>query len=246
MDASVIHYRLDLLIRLIDTTTGFDVEERDVQFWRDGRSVKPVPRGSGNYVFLNCGRENSTLDVTVFGYDPCSVQIRYEELDSQLPIKEVFLIPSENTSRGLPVITFSGRIPGLTAIEAVSLSAPRCCISSFDERKRIMKLFKTHRAGMEDIFYGLIHPDRQNYESFEVMKEISEDSVKIREPLKEPFSVNSPIARIIFGRVTPEGDFCIRVRDDSERLLYLVRYVKDDKNYYQTADFHNLKEAVLE
>lgn len=245
MDASVIHYRLDLLIRLIDTTTGFEVEERNVRFWHEGREVHPVPRGSGNYVFLNSGREDGSLEVRVFGYDSCRVDIRYDALDSQLPIKEVFLIPSENTGKGMPVITFSGRLPGITAIEAVNLGSPCCCISEFDERKRIMKLFKTHRAGMEDIFYGLVHPDRKDYEPFEVVKGISESSVKIKEPLKEPFSVNSPIARIIFGRVTPEGDYCIRVRDDAERLLYLVRYVAEGNVKFQITDFHNLGEAKL-
>ena len=56
MNASVIRFRLDLLVRLIDTTTGGSVEERNVRFFRDGKVVRPATRGGGNYVFLNCGR----------------------------------------------------------------------------------------------------------------------------------------------------------------------------------------------
>ena len=245
MDASVIRCRLDLLVRLIDTTTGAAVEERNVRFFKDGREVRPVPRGNGNYVFLNCGREDGLLEVRAYGYDLCQKPVSYETLDSQLPIQEMFLIPSENMEKGQPVITFSGNLPGLETIQAVNLGSTRCCISGFDERKRIMKLFKTHRSGMDDLYYGLIHMDRQDYEPFTVVKEISENSVKISQPLKKPFSVNSPIARIIFGRVTPEGDYCIRVRDDSERLLYLIRYVEKGNEKFKIADFRHLEGVVL-
>jgi len=240
-----IQHRLDLLARLIDTTTGASVEERNVRFLWDGRTVHPVPRGSGNYVFLNCGRKDGLLEVRVYGYDPCRVPVEYGAMDSQMPIKEVFLIPSENMTKGQPVITFSGNLPGLESIQAVSLGSTCCCISGFDERRRIMKLFKTHRSGMDDIYYGLIHLDRQTYEPFIVEKEVSESSIKITRPLKEPFSVNSPIARVIFGRVTPQGDYCIRVRDNSQRLLHLVRYVVKGSEKFRIADFCHLEEVTL-
>ncbi|MDE6640503.1 MAG: hypothetical protein K2K63_08265 [Acetatifactor sp.] len=245
MDASVICFQLDLLIRLIDTTTGAELEERNVSFFRDGKPVRPIPRGSGNYVFLNCGREDGNLEIRARGYEPCQVSVEYEMLDRQLPVKEVFLIPSENMSGIQPIITFSGQLKGLESVQAVNLGSTCCCISEFDERKRIMKLFKTHRSGMDDIYYGLIHPDKQTYEPFEVVKEVSESSIKISQPLQEPFSVNSPIARIIFGMTTPKGNYLIRVRDDATRLLYLVRYVVKGSVKFKTVDFHNLEEEKL-
>ncbi len=242
MDASVIRCRLDLLVRLIDTTTGAEIEERNVQFFRDHKPVQPVPRGNGNYVFLNCGREDGSLDIKVWGFDPCQVSVEYEKLDSQVPVLEAFLIPSESAASLSPVITYSGKLPGLESVQAVNLGQAYCCISEFDERKRIMKLFKTHRSGMDHVYYGLIHPERQDYEPFTVVKEISESSIKISQPLKEPFSVNSPIARIVFGRVTPEGDYVLRVRNDASRLLYLVRYVTEGDVSFQVVDFHRLEE----
>ena len=247
MDTSAtIRCRLDLMIRLVDTTNGAVVEERNVRFLRDGCAVQPIPRGSGNFVFINCGRENGILEVLVFGYDPARIAIDYGTLDERMPIQEVFLIPSENTTKGLPVITFSGRLPGLEELQAVNTGDIYCCISEFDERKRIMKLFKTHRAAMDDRFYGLIHPDRQNYEAFTVEQEISEAAVKIKEPLKEPFSVNSPIARVVFGSSDADGNYCIRVRDQAERLVYLVRYVVQGDVRYQLVDFHHLDGKALE
>lgn len=103
MEASVIQHRLDLVIRLIDTTNGYVVEERNVRFWKNKEEVRPIPRGSGNYIFVNCGREDCDLEIKAYGYDKSKVSIRYEELDRQIPMKEVYLIPSENTTKGQPV-----------------------------------------------------------------------------------------------------------------------------------------------
>lgn len=246
MDASVISYRLSLLLRMIDTTNGAEVEERNVRILRDGQVMHPVSRGNGIYVFLNMEREDCDLDIQIFGYDSSHVQIQYEDLDSQMPIKEVFLIPSENTKKGQPVITLSGNLPGMESIQAVKLGTTSCCISEFDERKRIIKLFRAYGSGMNDIYYGLIHPGRQTYEPIMIEKMISETSVKISQSLKTPFSVNSPISRIIFGSVTKEGGYCLRVRDDTESLMYLVRYVAAGEARFKTVDFRHLEEVVLE
>ncbi len=245
MDASVIHQRLDLLIRLIDTTTGAVVEEKNVRFFRDGEIVRPIRRGSGNYVFLNTGREDGVLEVHVYGYEPCDMTICYESLDPQMPIQEVFLIPSENTIRGQPVLTLSGVLSGLVSIQAVSLFATCGCISGFEERKRILKLFGTHGSGLDGIYYGLIHLEEQTYEPFTIVKEISKDAIQIESPLKEPFAVNAPISRVIFGSVGEGGRYCIRVRDESEHLRHLVRYVVGEEVRYQMVDFHNLTQELL-
>lgn len=245
MDASVIHQKLDLLIRLIDTTTGAVVEEKNVRFFKNGEAVRPIRRGSGNYVFLNTGRKDVILEVHVYGYEPCYVTICYERLDHQMPIQEVFLIPSENAIHGQPVLTLSGTLPGLVSIQTVSLYATCGCVSGFEERKRILKLFGTHGSGLDGIYYGLIHLEEQTYEPFTIIKEISKDAIKIENSLKEPFSVNAPISRVIFGSVTEEGRYCIRVRDESEHHRHLVRYVVGEEVRYQMVDFHNLTQELL-
>ncbi len=245
MNASVIRFRLDLLVRLIDTTTGGSVEERNVRFFRDGKVVRPATRGGGSYVFLNCGREDFELEIRAYGYDPFQMSVQYEALEDAMPVMEAFLIPSENGSGGRPVLGLSGRLLGIQSIQAVNVNATCCCISEFDERRRIMKLFGVHRSGMDGIYYGLLHPDRQDYEPFAIQKVIGKDSVKIDHPLKEPFSVNAPISRIIFGSVTDRGDYCIRVRDDRTRLFYLVRYVVEDEARFRMVDFHHPESGLL-
>ncbi|MCD7739362.1 MAG: hypothetical protein LUH58_10060 [Lachnospiraceae bacterium] len=246
MGASEIHHRLDLLVRLIDTTTGDEVEERNVRFFEGERPVAPISRGSGNYVFLNCGREDRDLEVKAYGYESCTVNVRYDRLDEKMPFCEAFLIPSENAAGGQPVITFSGTLPGITGIQAADARSTGCSISSFDERRRIMKLFKSSRTGMDSVYYALLHPDRQNFEPFEVVKEMPGNAVKLQKPLAEPFQVNNPIARIIFGKVWPDGSYVLRVRDDAEKLIYMIRYEVQGETKFRTVDMRRAGEMKLE
>lgn len=245
MSASTIHYRLDLVVSLIDTTTGKPVEERDVRFEKDGQMVHPAPRGSGNYVFVNSGREDHDLRVNVYGYDEYLIPVRYENLDERMPREEVFLIPSENTTKGSPVITFSGKLSGLQSVQAVDLNSTGCCISGFDSRRRIMTLIKSYRSDLEDVYYGLIDTKNRTFEPFVIEKKITEDSVKITRILERPFAVNSPITRIIYGVVGPDGRFCLRVRDDQTKRQFLVRYVVEGEERFAEVDFRDLAHAAL-
>lgn len=239
MEENRIRYTLDLLVRLIDTTTGAVVTERDVHFRKDKKTVLPVPRGNGNYVFLNTGRKDCTLDVAVSDFEPAHVTVRYEELDAFLPIKDVFLIPSENTAKGENVVTLTGNLSGIEAIEAVRVGRSYCTVKSFDARKRMLSLFKANGPGMEEICYGLIHADRMTFEAFEVEKVISPVSLKLKKPLQEEFRENSPISRIVYGQWNAAGDYLLRVRDDGTNLKYLVRYVVSGVPAFQTVDFHD-------
>ncbi len=246
METSAIHWKLDLLVRLIDTTTGMAVEESDAGFLKDGRQVYPVSRGSGNFVFENCGREDCRLEITVYGYEPCTLIIRYEELDERMPIAEAYLIPLENAVRGGPVVTLSGQLPGLDQIQAASLGLPRCRVSEYNARKRTLKLIKTNSAGMYEKYYGLIHSDGRTFEPMCVEKELSENELSLSRPLTEPCSQKDPIVRIVFGSVSPDGHYTLRVRDDSDQLFYLIRYVVNGETRFKTVDMHLAAEAVLE
>lgn len=246
MKAVIIHHRLDLLIRLLDTTTGYEVRERDVHFYEDDKEVFPLYRGEGMYAFINFERIDRKFKVKVYGYEEIMVSISYENMDSAVPIQEIFLIPLEDIAKGEPMISFTGKLSGISHLEAVSLESSHCSINSFDERKRIMKLFKTRQTNMESLYYGLIHREKQTYERFEVEKELPDSRLKIKEPLSEEFSVNSPIARIIFGMVKEDGSYCIRVRDNREYLIYLLRYVVEGEVKFRVLDFRKPENTILE
>lgn len=247
MEASTIHHRLDLVLQLVDTTTGSAVEEQDVRVFSDGKQCWPIPRGGGNFVFINTGRRDDTLTLKVFGYEDAVVDVQYEKLNEVVPLKQVFLIPSEKLAKGEKLCSLTGILPGLEEIEAVSLSQSNLCFSEFNERKCLMKLFLARgRLSMENVHYGLISEDRQHFEHFEVAEEMPPDMVRLKEPLTETFAVNSPISRVIFGRVSPDGSYLLRVRDDAEMLNYLVRYRVNGETRFQIVDFHQCGENELQ
>ncbi|MGN0343773.1 MAG: hypothetical protein ACI4EC_02310 [Lachnospiraceae bacterium] len=247
MEASTIHHRLDLVLQLVDTTTGNSVGEQDVRFFIEGRQCWPISRGGGNFVFINAGRSDCTLTLKVVGYEDAQVNVQYEKLDDVMPLLQVFLIPSENLAKGERLCSLTGKLQGLEEIEAVSLAQSNICFSDFNERKSLMKLFLAKgRLCMENVHYGLISVDRTYYEHFEVAGEVPPDTVKLKEPLKETFSVNSPISRVIFGNVSPGGSYLLRVRDDAEKLIYLIRYRVNGEIRFQTVDLHQCIENVLQ
>ncbi len=246
MEASTIHHKLDLVIQLVDTTTGVAVTEQNVHFLVDDAQIWPIQRGNGNFVFLNTGRRDFTLTMKVYGYEDAIVEIMYDKLDEVLPLKQVFLIPSEKLAKGSSLCSLTGTLQGLEEIEAVSLSQSNLTYSEFDARKCLLKLFLARgRLGMENVHYGIIHDDRTSYEHIEVAEELPPNTVRLKEPLKETFTVNSPIARVIFGKVSEGGTYLLRVRDDARTLEYLVRYRLRGEDHFKVVDFHDGGELSL-
>lgn len=246
METSQVHFRLDLLLQLIDTTTGRAVTEQNFRCFVNGEPFRPIPRGNGNFVFLNTGREDKTLTLYVYGYETCQLEIHYDILDKVMPLQQAFLIPLEQTLKGGALCSLTGILFGLKEIEAVSLTQSFFSIHTFDARKCLMKVFASQgRLAMEHTYYGLFCADRSRYERFAVSEEIFPDTVRLKEPLKEPFSVNAAISRVVFGTVSSDGQYLLRVRDDTQSLIYLVRYCVDGEERFQTIDFHNCRENEL-
>ena len=241
MEASVIHAKLDLAIRLYDTTTGAAVDERNVLFMRDGVPVRPESRGSGIYVFINTGREDFLMRIDVFGYERYEACVRYEELDERLPVCYVFLMPSENTVRGRNTLGFSGTLPFLKKIEAVRLSRFLCVTGDMNQRTGIISVF--HPSGgtitLEECYYALLSADKQSYERIEVEKMVTPKSFKLKCPLEGGFAPNLPIARIVYGIVREDGQYLLRVQDEGEDTKYLVRYEVGEEVRFQVVDFYD-------
>lgn len=243
---SIIHYKLDLVIQLVDATTGASVNEPNVQIYEDGKPCRPIPRGNGNFVFINTGRSDHMLTLKVFGYEECHVSVQYEKLDERVPLKQVFLIPSEKTAKGERLLSLTGSLANLEEVEAVSLSQSNCFTSDFNEKKRLLKLFLAQgRLSMENVHYGIISVEQDRYEHIEIEEEVPPDMVRLKEPLKEAFAVNAPISRVIFGKVSPDGSYLLRVRDNAKVQSYLVRYRVDGETKFQIVDLRQCVENEL-
>ncbi|MBO6137682.1 MAG: hypothetical protein J6O71_03630 [Lachnospiraceae bacterium] len=237
---AVIKAKLDLLVRLVDTTTGATVDERNVLFMRDERQVRPEDRGNGNYVFINTGREDFLMRIKVAGFEEYVARIRYEELDPNIPECVAFLIPSENAKRGESLYSLSGNLPFLEALEAINLSRIACTANEYIPKKLLLNVFSSAGAwvSLEGKYYGLLQPDKQSYEKIEVLGHDGPQNIRLKSPLEKEFTSNLPIMRIIFGSVSDDGDYLLRVRDDGGDQTYLVRYVVNGEVKFQVVDFY--------
>ncbi len=238
MEKAIIHYTLDLLISLRDATTGMAVDERNVRFIRNGNLLTSHARGEGCYVFLNDGRENCLMNIEVYGYEPQSLKVDYEKLDKIMPTLDVFLIPSENTSKGEPVLTLKGKLSGLESLEAIHPGRAVTTIREIDMKKRIATLFSPNRRpNLTESVYGLYNAEKTTFEDIEITEELSEKKIRLRKNPEEEFSPNSLLCRIIHGQVEEDGTYLFRVRNDGRNLRYLIKYVVNGETRYKKMDF---------
>ncbi|MBR4983750.1 MAG: hypothetical protein IKY94_14490 [Lachnospiraceae bacterium] len=231
-----IHHKLDLALRLVNTTTGKVVEEYNAKFISELTGLKAIPKQGGMYLFLNVGSEEFEIDIHVYGYESQRIQIRLSELQGIMPIREVYLLPKEAPIQE-SILTLRGTLSGIEELEAVSLSDTNCCIKEFDARKKVMSVLNQRNVRFQHVHYGLVNRERTEYEHFEVEKEISPHEIKCKKVLEKEFYINQPIARVIFGQISNQEEYLLRVMKD-ENTKYLVRYVVDGKVFYQTVDFH--------
>ncbi len=242
MSASVISARLDLLIRLYDTTTGAEVEESNVLFLKDAGPVRPERRGTGTYIFINTGREDFLMHIKAFGFEEYEIPIEYASLDERLPVCDVFLMPSENTAGGRRFIDFKGNLPFLKTIEAVNLNKPLCSYQAYDPKKNIMSVYYSSPSGarLSEGYYGLVDREKESYEKIEVTNTVTYQSFKLRNPLPADTAQGAQFCRIIYGNVKENGDYLLRVRNDGSNLLYMVRYQVGEDTRFQIVDFNDL------
>lgn len=242
---AIVHHRLDLILRLIDSTTGREITDRRCQMITNpDRMLKPVVRGDGTYLFLEIGRTDFEIDIHVYGYESRKEKVVFENLDENMPIKEVYLLPKAEMATGDNILTLRGRLPGIKEIEAVPLTNVVCNYKEYDKRNNILKMFNQHKVRMKNIHYGIIDVNLMEYDRFEVKEELTTQEVRLKEKLEKEYTINQPIAGIIFGQVDDDGEYKLAIRA-GKLAHYLVRYVVDDTVHFKKIDFNNLGEQSL-
>ena len=238
MEKAVIRTTLDLLLILRDSTTGFAVTERNVRFIKNGKDINSESRGEGSYIFINIGRENCLMQVNVYGYEPQTIKVDYEAMDKVLPAIDVFLIPSENTSKGEALITLKGRLSGLEKLEAIHPGRAVTTFRELDRKRRAINIFTPNRrANLTEGKYAVFNSEKLTFETVEIEEELTEKRFRIKQNPEEDFIPNSQICRIIYGQVWEDGTYLFRVRDDGTNLRYLIKYVVNGQVRYKKVDF---------
>ncbi len=246
MSISVIRARLDLLVSLLDTTTGQPVNTLDVRIYRNGELTRPASRGGGNYVFINTDREDFLMRVEVRGYEVCELPIKYAELDERVPQCLLFLMPSESKKSGMPVMDYSGEDPTITAIEAINIDTTNISFASFTKRDNSMDFFSQARTSLtfDNQYYAILKPDRKGYVKVRITEVLSTQKVRLEDAPPEGLDKNAPIARIIFGQVK-DGHYIIRVRAGRPNDRYIICKRYDDHEEFEMIVFEDDGKPVI-
>ena len=246
MSISVIRARLDLLVSLLDTTTGQPVNTLDVRIYRNGELTRPASRGGGNYVFINTDREDFLMRVEVRGYEVCELPIKYAELDERVPQCLLFLMPSESKKSGMPVMDYSGEDPTITAIEAINIDTTNISFASFTKRDNSMDFFSQARTSLtfDNQYYAILKPDRKGYVKVRITEVLSTQKVRLEDAPPEGLEKNAPIARIIFGLVK-DGHYIIRVRAGRPNDRYIICKRYDDHEEFEMIVFEDDGKPVI-
>lgn len=235
----VIQHRLDLAVRLIDSVSLLEIDEKRVKF-----NVNTVSRGNGVYLFLGIEHIDFDLEVHVYGYEARKVRIVFDELDKKLPIKEIYLLPDSRMALRDDILTLRGNMPNIKEIEAVPLNSPFCLFKEYDKRERKLKIYNQYNVRLKNIHYGIVDTTNTEYEHVEVEKELSEKEVRLKNRLEKEYTINQPVVPVIFGQTYDDGRYLLKV-SAGENAEYLVRYVVDDEVIFKRIDFNNPEEITL-
>ena len=253
----VISAKLTLAVRLLDTTTGREITEPEVRFSLDGNPFNPMRKGDGVYVFVNVGRDDFLMQISVRGYDTKVINVSKDELDQKLPMLDIFLMPSENNRVYGEVLKVYGTLSDLSFIEAINLNRPIALFHSSLDKKEVHKLsLLSMVAGggisFDNLKYAVLSEEGGYYDPFNVLEQDTTTTVVIKEPLRNEHKLNDRIFRIVYGDVEPKGKFVLKVRDDSDHLPYLIHFGRDGKEYFKEIDLHlengkiDLKKGAVE
>lgn len=239
-DYAVITHQLRLAIRLIDTSTGRLIDSQGADAYAGGKALHPMRRADGYLVFLTLPPAGEILTLRVPDYEP------YDFVVPEGPnaMQEVQLIP-DGKSRLQPCCTLAGQLEGLTALDAVETGNNACLMRDYDERRKIITLFNPHQLALDRTYYAVVDPEGARYEAIEITSSTSDKTFRVKDPLAGAFSNHFPVCRRVLGRVTPAGEYLLRVRDDGGESRWIVRYVVAEKEYFQTVYFGRDKPTSL-
>lgn len=233
---SVVH-RLEMALRLIDTTSGRNIPSAGTAVTIDGVPAPFSRKEGGLLVFQDLGKRRFRLQAAPWGWEPLAAEVDLDALPKGLPLLEFHLIPLANQLGGVEFLTLEGRLPGIAALSAVRAGESACLIRGFDARQRIMKIFNLHRLDLDRVHYGLTDPDQGAWEPFRVVEILDEQSLRTDRVLETPFKNYFPINPAVQGRTDPDGAYCLRLRDEGTEARWIIRWSLGGKAYFRTVDF---------
>jgi hypothetical protein len=242
MADATIRHRVDLAVSFIDRTTGMPTFG-NVSLTRDGKKANFRMSPDGVALFLNEGRMDFTLGVSVSGYEYEEVGIEYAEIKEQLPYIEVYMIPQDVF--GEDYLTISGSKKKLTAVDAVCVDAPAWIVQNFDARKRLLEVQSIYKKEIGGRHYGIIANDRTGYVPIEILGKASNDTYHADIGPDEEIESGLRLAYRVTARV--QGGICLlRLPNRSGRKAWIIRIVAGNKSQFRLFDIDEMVQSAAE
>jgi hypothetical protein len=235
----VFTHKLALALKFMDATDGRGIEH-DIRISVNDRPAIPSPRQGGYFVFMSneLPEDAFDMDVRASGYVPTKRRILLEAPGIGPPLSHIELIPEAGSARGALFASLSGTKKGLSAIDAVKLGKNPCLAESFDARRRTLRVYNPYRFEFNRARYALVDPSVPRYEAFAIEKRVSNEAFIIDHPLTSDVSAEFPIMPIVSGDVNAEGEYLLRVRDDTAENRWIVRFTEDSGERFELVDFN--------
>lgn len=244
MPGDVVSHRLDLLVKLNHAVTGNPIADRRAVFWRNQERLRLRMTDDANWVGADIGRYDFVLGVNVRGFERAIVPVRYEVLDQTLPTIEILLIPEQTEWNGPSLLTLEGSLNGIEELQAVPLKGEDLYMVSYQKEAGTISIYNPHKKNLRLSFYAVVDQKRQEFEIIKILKTLPDGMVKINHGLKKAFDGRSPLVHPVYGMVSGEGRYLIRLprRGEDDKTTWILRYVVKGREYFRTAD---LLEPVL-
>lgn len=242
----VFTHRLDMALRLVDTTSGWNISGHKISVFADGEQVRFSEKGDHMLIFQNLGKRAFHMKITSPDYEPVEREVDLDTMSSGVPLLEVHLIPGRNFPGGTEFLEMEGLLPGIRELSAVRLGDNACLIREFDSRRRMVTVFNPHRLALDRVQYAVVDPDRGMFEPFQIQRQVNDQTLKIDRLLEMPFKNYFPITPEVFGVTRPDGSYCLRLRDDAKDARWLIRWVTDGDPQFRMVDFRKTERLKLE
>lgn len=242
----VFTHRLELALRLVDTTSGRNISGRDVEIFADGTRIYTQEKNDRILVFQGLPKKSFSLKIKSRAYESVEQDVDPDKLDKKMPFLEIHLIPSKGYPGETEFLSAEGVLAGIREISAVRMGDNTCLIREFDPRRKTAKIFNPHHLSLDRVRYALVDPDSNVYEPFQIIKQIDDQTVKVDRGLEMSFRNYFPIIPEVFGVAGPDGRYCLRVRDDGEEAKWLVRWATEHGVQFTVVDFRLTPQPKLE
>jgi hypothetical protein len=222
--AAVVNHRLDLAVRLIDTVAGFTVRSA-VSAEIAGKTVNPRITPDGNILFIGSGQQPEDFQLTLKarGYEPKVLDVKFAEMNPNMPYIETYVIPGNRYMPGFQCISFQGKMPGITGIDAVKIMDSVCRIEDIDSKNAVFTVSNPHSLCLDNVFYAAVNDDFSGYTPLEITEVISSKRFKVRN-VPEHVRLKSIVMPRVMGK-TESGKYLLRLRQETADTVWLVRFV---------------------